>query len=99
MIVTESFTGTIFSLSDILCTSDPYGGSGTNNNTISIANRNVAITLEEGDIVTCTFVNLVVGPTASPIWISGRVATAAGRPLIRAMVSVLNETTGETRYT
>lgn len=98
VIVTESFTGTIFSLSDILCTSDPYGGSGTNNNTISIANRNVAITLEEGEIVTCTFVNLVVGPTASPIWIGGRVTSAEGRPLIRAMVSVLNGTTGEVRY-
>lgn len=88
VLVTESFEGSVYSLGDILCTSDPSGGSGTNNNTVSIVNRNVAITLEEGEVVTCTFVNLVTGPTAGEVYIGGRVTTSTGRGIPRVLVTV-----------
>ena len=83
VVVTESIDGSIFSLGDVNCPSDPHGGSGTNNNTVSLADGNVSITLEEGEIVTCTFVNLITGPTAADAYISGRVLT---RPDARSSV-------------
>ena len=88
VVVTESIDGSIFSLGDVNCPSDPHGGSGTNNNTVSLADGNVSITLEEGEIVTCTFVNLITGPTAADAYISGRVLTSTGRPISRAMITV-----------
>lgn len=97
VVVTESIDGSIFSLGDVLCTSDPHGGSGTNNNTVSLADGNVSITLEEGEIVSCTFVNLITGPTASDAYISGRVITNTGRPIARAMISVTRPSNGEVR--
>ncbi len=97
VVVTESIDGSIFSLGDVLCTSDPHGGSGTNNNTVSLAAGNVSITLEEGEIVSCTFVNLITGPTASDAYISGRVMTNTGRPISRAMISVTRPSNGEVR--
>lgn len=98
VIVTESFQGSVFSLADINCMSDPHGGLGTNNNLISIINRNVEITLEEGEKVTCTFVNAVTGPTASEVEINGRVLTAYGRPIYRALLTAINGNTGDIRF-
>jgi hypothetical protein len=95
VVVTETIQGSIFSLSDVNCTSDPHGGSGTNNNTVSLAAGNVSITLEEGEIVTCTFVNLITGTTASDAYISGRVLTSTGRPISRAMITVTRPFNGE----
>ena len=98
VIITEAYPGTIFSVGDISCTSDPHGGTGTNNYTFSLEDRNVAVTLEEGEIVTCTFVNLVTGPTAAPVQLSGRVVNYYDRPISGAIITVSQMSTGEIRY-
>lgn len=54
--ITEGI-GVPYSLIQINCTSNPNGGSGIDNNTISVPSRNATIVLEAGEIVTCTFVN------------------------------------------
>ncbi|HSI88652.1 MAG TPA: carboxypeptidase-like regulatory domain-containing protein [Pyrinomonadaceae bacterium] len=71
--ITEAAMPGIFSVGDILCTSEANGGTGTNNNTVSLVDQKVVITLEEGEAVTCTFVNLVAVPTAGGVSVSGRV--------------------------
>jgi hypothetical protein len=92
--VTESGSIAPYSLSQIICTSDPQGGSGTNNNTISIPLRQVIITLEEGELVTCTFVNAL--PTAADLTLSGRITDAAGLPLRGVLVQLYRVSTNET---
>ena len=52
------------SLVAINCVSEANGGSGTNNNTINVQSRFAMIQLEEGEHVTCTFVNYIA-PTAT----------------------------------
>ena len=74
-----------YRLKSINCTSDPQGGSGTDNNTISIPGQQVAITLEEGELVTCTFVNVQI-PTAAEVTVSGRVLTSYGTGIRGARV-------------
>jgi hypothetical protein len=98
VVITEAYPGKIFSVGDIVCTSDPHGGTGTNNYTFSLENRNVSVTLEEGEIVTCTFVNLVTGPTAGYAYLSGRVLRNYGQPISRALITVARMSNGEIRY-
>ena len=98
VVITEAYPGPVFSLGDVTCTSDPQGGTGTNNYTFSLADRNVSVTLEEGEVATCTFVNLVTGPTAGYAYISGRVTDAYGRPISRALISAARISNGEIRY-
>ena len=61
---------------DIQCTS--AGGNGTNNNTIDIGAQNVVILLEEGEFVTCTFMNDRKVPTASSATIEGVISDKSG---------------------
>lgn len=92
--VTESADILPYSLSQIVCTSDPGGGTGTNNNTISIPQRQVVITLEEGEFVTCTFIN--GRPTAADLMLSGRIMDTAGMPVRGAIVQLYRISNGET---
>lgn len=92
--VTESADIAPYSLSQIVCTSDPGGGGGTNNNTISIPLRQVVITLEEGEFVTCTFIN--GRPTAAELWLGGRIMDANGMPIRGITVQMYRVSTGET---
>jgi hypothetical protein len=78
----------------INCTSDPRGGSGVDNNTISVPLRELTVTLEEGELVTCTFVN--AAPTAAKVEVTGRVVTAEGFGIRNASV-VLTTTAGSRR--
>ncbi|QQS34416.1 MAG: carboxypeptidase regulatory-like domain-containing protein [Acidobacteriota bacterium] len=92
--VTESADILPYSLSQIVCTSDPGGGTGTNNNTISIPQRQVVITLEEGEFVTCTFIN--GRPTSADLMLSGRITDTAGLPVRGAIVQLFRISNGET---
>ncbi len=88
-------TGSPYSLIAINCNSNPYGGSGVNNNTTSVLSRNATIVLEAGEIVTCTFVNAVT--TAANVSASGKVTDAFGQPISRTRVTIQNTTTLETQ--
>lgn len=99
VIVTETANPSIFTLADILCTSDPHGGAGTNNNDIDLATLTVGITLEEGEIVTCTFVNAITLPTAAKVSIAGRVATKNADAVRNVMLHLSGPTPEETYVT
>ncbi len=90
---------TMYSLDAINCTSDPNGGGGTNNNVYDLPAGRVDITLEEGEIVTCTFVNQYIGPTAGNAVISGRVIDAMGLPIPGTVIRVVRAKNGEIRTT
>ena len=77
-----------FTLSDILCTSDANGGTGTNNNVIDLDALRLTVNLEEGESVTCTFVNAITGPTAANVTISGRVADEFGMAVRYALIQL-----------
>ncbi len=91
--VTEGPSNGFWYLTQINCTSEPNGGSGTNNNSTSIQGQWVEIVLEEGEFVTCTFVNAVV--TAAPVSIAGRVTDANGLGIPSARVILAKASTGE----
>jgi hypothetical protein len=91
--VTESSTTGPYFLSNIVCTSEPNGGAGSNNNTISVQNRQVEIVLEEGEDAACTFYNAV--PTAAAASVSGRVTDAAGNALAGVRLTLVRPSTGE----
>lgn len=90
--ITETAMPGIFSVGDLLCTSDPNGGTGTNNNTTDLDAQRVVINLEEGEAVTCTFLNLIAIPTASEVSISGRVTDMSliGIPRIELVLYPMN---------
>jgi hypothetical protein len=90
---------TMYSLDAINCTSDPNGGDGTNNNIYDVPAGQVDITLEEGEIVTCTFVNQYIGPSAGDAMISGRVIDAMGLPIPGTVIQVVRAKNGEIRTT
>lgn len=91
--VTEGASDGFWYLTQINCTSDPNGGSGTNNNVTSIQGQWVEIVLEEGEFVTCTFVNAVV--TAAPVSIAGRVMDANGSGIANARLILTKASSGE----
>jgi hypothetical protein len=71
-------------VSQITCTSDPRGGAGTNDNIIDYVWNQVQITLQEGELVTCTFIHTL--PTAANVSVSGRVMNSTGYGLRGARV-------------
>ncbi len=83
--------------SAINCTSDPKGGDGTNNNVISVPNQNVEIFLEEGESVTCTFVN-TLSPTSAFASIDGRVTNKPGIGLPRVVLELTPSGGGSEKY-
>ena len=92
--VTENNYAPVWTLASIGCQSV----GGTVNDTISLAGRNVAIQLEEGEIVKCTFNNTQLIPTAAPASISGRVVTSFGQGISGARITVMDAQSGNTFY-
>ncbi|MDM7921513.1 MAG: carboxypeptidase-like regulatory domain-containing protein [Pyrinomonadaceae bacterium] len=76
-----------FTLSDVLCTSDANGGSGTNNNIVDLEALRLTVNLEEGESVTCTFVNAITGPTAAEVTVGGRITDETGMPVRNALIT------------
>lgn len=91
--VTEAPPSGYSALTGLTCTSDPNGGGGTNNNNISIPGRYVEIFLEEGEFVSCTFVNTVI--TAAAVSIDGMVLDTNGNGVPNARLVLTNLSTGE----
>lgn len=94
--ITENAGTGYWNLTQINCTSDPRGGTGTNNNVISLPERKVEVVLEEGEYVTCTFVNAVI--TAASVSISGQVLDGWDNGIPRAILTLTNIVTGEQRH-
>ena len=77
--ITEGIGTGQYSLAGISCVEFAAGGPGQANSTTSIPTRSAYITLEEGEVVTCTFLNSVI--TAANATISGRVYDSSGMPI------------------
>ncbi len=95
----REYAGEYFTIADILCTSAANGGAGTNNNTVDLDTLSVEIVIEEGEYVTCTFVNAVTGPTAADVTIAGRVTDKGGEVAIANVILQLVPIRGEEVYT
>lgn len=84
--VTENLPVNNYSLTQINCVENASGGGGLQNTTVSVPSRFAHIILEEGESVTCTFVNAV--PTAATAVISGRIFDINGGAVKDVSVSV-----------
>jgi hypothetical protein len=84
-----------YNLYQINCVEDPQGGPGQQNTTINFPLRTANIILEEGESVTCTYLNGIV--TAATATISGRITDIYGGYAKDVIVSVTNTATGEIR--
>ena len=89
--VTESATTGLYRLASITCVESASGGSGEQNTTVNVSARYATIIVEEGESLTCTFVNQLV--TAAAASISGRVHDMNGMP-IRASLTLTEASTG-----
>jgi len=78
---------------DIVCNQS----GGTNDNVIQLANRRAIITLQAFEVVTCTFQNTFVTPTASNVYVAGHTTGAKGVAIPGALVTLRREDTGETK--
>ena len=95
--ITENLPVNDYSLTQINCVEDSSGGVGVQNTTFSLPTRTASIMLEEGESITCIFVNAV--PTAATAMVSGRISNAYGGYVSGVSVSVTNLSTGEMRST
>jgi hypothetical protein len=95
--LTENLPGGGYSLTQIFCVEDASGGVGIQNTTFNVSTRTANAVIEEGESVTCTFVNAV--PTAATAVVSGRISNAYGGYVSGVSVLVTNLSTGETRST
>jgi hypothetical protein len=94
--ITESFATDPYALTNLACTEYAAGGSGQQNSTVNVATRTANIILEEGEFVTCTFINGVA--TAAPVSISGQVRTIDERPIKDAIITLTDLSRGEVTY-
>lgn len=97
IIITENAPTNFYFLTNISCVEKSGGGSNQMNTTVDINARQANIILEEGEIVTCTFVNSVT--TAAFAYINGRVRTASNEALPNVSVQLQNTRTTEIRVT
>lgn len=88
--VTESQTPT-WTLLEVVCTET----GGIQNSTVDFALGKVNIIPESGETIVCTFRNGQLGPSAAKVPISGRVMTASGIGVSRAVLTLFNAGTGE----
>ena len=95
--VTENFPVNNYHVTQINCVEDASGGGGLQNTTVNVQNRLANIILEEGESVTCTFVNAV--PTAATAHITGRIFDIYGGAVKDVSVAVQSLATGEVRST
>jgi hypothetical protein len=92
--VTEDFPTNSYALNSLVCV---VGSGGTSMTSVSVPTRTATITLQYGDLVTCTFTNNVV--TAASVYVGGRVADESGSAISRSLVTIQNVNTGEIQRT
>jgi hypothetical protein len=83
-------------LTQINCVEYAAGGMGQQNSTVNVPNRTASIILEEGESVTCTFVNSIL--TAATAIAGGRITDIYGRNVKDVNVTITNLTNGESQY-
>ena len=73
----------------------------TVNSVVDVANRQVHAAVDLNEIVTCTFTNGTIAPSAAPASVTGRVTDRYGRGIYYARVQLFNALSGEvkTAYT
>ncbi len=91
--ITESST-LGWTLSDLVCVE-----TGTQNSTVSLANRKATIIAEPGESIVCTFTNAQLVPSSAEVSVSGRAIRTDGFGISRASVTLANVATGETTST
>jgi len=98
--VSENANLTNWNLTGIACVINSGGGSttGTAVTDFGTGGRTATVNLAEANIAICTYTNTFVGPTAARAGLAGRVATKAGVGIRGALVTILDATTGETKY-
>ena len=89
--ITESSSTGLYRLATISCVESASGGAGEQNSTVNVFARYANIILEEGESVTCTFVNQLV--TAAATTINGQVYDPSGMP-IKASLTLTEASTG-----
>ncbi len=87
VVVTESFKPG-WTLGDISCS-----GSGFSSNS-DLGTRTVTITVQEGAIATCTFVNQQLEPSGAGVSVFGRVLTSDQNGVYRANITLMDAETG-----
>lgn len=86
--VTEAVTPG-FDLLDISCTE-----SKTANSIYNLGQRKVDVVVDLNELVTCTFTNGLLIPSAAPVSITGRVTDSYGRGIFGARISLFNASSG-----
>jgi len=87
-----------WTLGDISCAVNTAAAATTNIPVQPAAHAGSAtIVLNPGGVVTCTFSNTQLAPTAAPATVSGRVLSAGGMPLMGVSVVLTDASTGVTR--
>jgi hypothetical protein len=96
--VTESLVAG-WTLADLACVETAGGLPNTVNSTVNLATRTATIIAERGELITCTFRNQQLTPSAANAIIAGRVVDGSGRGIPRVAIRVLNAATSEYRTT
>jgi hypothetical protein len=87
-----------WSLADLSCVDmDTVLNQTQYGNTIDFANRKATVNLEEGEMVTCTYRNTQLTPSAAQVEITGRVTDQWGSGIRGAVLTLSNANTLETR--
>lgn len=81
-----------WTLSDVSCVE-----TGIQNTTTSLANKKATIVPEPGESIVCTFRNSQLAPSSATAPISGRAITVDGAGISRAVLTLTNVETGETK--
>ncbi len=87
-----------WTLSDLACIETSGGGVSIPNSTVDLGTATGTIIVEEGGIVTCTYRNTQLEPTAATATLSGRVATDDGAAIVGAVLTITNLSDGTIKY-
>lgn len=87
-----------WTLGALTCVETSGGGASIPNSTVDLGTATATIIVEEGELITCTFRNLQLEPTAATATLTGRVASDDGSPVVGAVLMITNLSTGATKY-
>lgn len=93
--VTEENYAPTWTLAGLSCVND-VGGLPHAGSVVNLGTRSTAVTLAEGQFVTCTFSNTQFAPTAAPASVSGRVIDSFGNGIGGVRLSITDAQTSDT---
>jgi hypothetical protein len=82
-----------YTLSDITCTENVNPNSTTN-----VSGGSATIIVDFNEIVTCTFTNSQLTPSAGPSEVTGRVVDVYGRPIVGAQLALFGASGNYVKY-